>query len=216
MVLFCFADGETEAQRGRSVGSRDRAGGKGRQSPGWTPAQGLDRASTAVLRWWEEGLSPTSPRPMKQDTHPGGVRGEEAWPPAGAAGLRQNPPALLSLLWTSKAAGNSKMQSPGGLGLVQSPLIHLQGVLVVMCWGLEATTQTRPTVSAGPPFPLPEGRDRGGRRTEPRLKAVWEAERRGRNRVPLAFRQGCASVTWMFWNVFLKAGSNSLCIVMEC
>ena len=30
-----------------------------------------------------------------------------------------------------------KMQSPGGLGLVQSPLIHLQGVLVVMCWGLE-------------------------------------------------------------------------------
>ena len=108
MVLFCFADGETEAQRGRSVGSRDRAGGKGRQSPGWTPAQGLDRASTAVLRWWEEGLSPTSPRPMKQDTHPGGVRGEEAWPPAGAAGLRQNPPALFSLLWTSKAAGNRK------------------------------------------------------------------------------------------------------------
>ena len=58
--------------------------------------------------WQEGGLSPTSPRPLEQDIHPGGVRGEEAWPPVGAASSRKNPPALPPLLLTSLAAGNRK------------------------------------------------------------------------------------------------------------
>ena len=90
------------------MGSRDRARGKRRQTPGRTPAQGLDGAGQLSSLWQEGELSPTSPRPLEQDIHPGGVRGEEAWPPVGAASSRKNPPALPPLLLTSLAAGNRK------------------------------------------------------------------------------------------------------------
>ena len=49
--------------------------------------------------WQEGGLSPTSPRPLEQDIHPGGVRGEEAWPPVGGGQLEEEPtcPSPLAL-----------------------------------------------------------------------------------------------------------------------
>ena len=115
MILFCFADGETEAQRGRSVGSRDRAGGKGRQSPGWTPAQGLDTASTAVLPVVGRGAVPHLPTANEARHSPRGCEGRRGLASCGG-GWPEAEPTCPSLLALDLEGCREQEAGIGGLG----------------------------------------------------------------------------------------------------
>ena len=85
------------------LGARADSPRVGPQPRVWT------RQAQLSSRWWEEGLSPTSPRPMEQDTHPGVCEGRRGLASCGGSWPEAEPTCpSLSLLWTSKAAGDRK------------------------------------------------------------------------------------------------------------
>ena len=98
------------------LGARADSPRVGPQPRVWT------RQAQLSSRWWEEGLSPTSPRPMEQDTHPGVCEGRRGLASCGGSWPEAEPTCpSLSLLWTSKAAGDRKPVLggwvAGGVGL---------------------------------------------------------------------------------------------------